>query len=210
MKNDCDLKIDWCSFEAAKYACTHYHYSKTLPAGDLIKVGVWEDDKFIGCVIFSRGTNNNIAKPYGLDRLEVCELTRVALRNHKSFVTQILSKAIKLLKSQCPGLKLIISYADGEQKHLGIIYQANNWIYEGEKDCLPYPIIINGKITHSRSVSGKYGTVSIEYLRQNVDPDAHVLEVAPKHKYLFPSDKHIKKQVLKLLKPYPKDERQTT
>ena len=43
------LKIDWASHEAAKFACVNWHYSKCLPIGKLVKVGVWEDSKYIGC-----------------------------------------------------------------------------------------------------------------------------------------------------------------
>ena len=28
-----ELKIDWATHEAAKYACLHWHYSKTIPTG---------------------------------------------------------------------------------------------------------------------------------------------------------------------------------
>jgi hypothetical protein len=37
-----DLKVDFCSHEAAKYACEHWHYSRCVPASKLIKIGVWE------------------------------------------------------------------------------------------------------------------------------------------------------------------------
>ncbi|WP_449441465.1 Mom family adenine methylcarbamoylation protein [Serratia entomophila] len=46
-------------------------------------------------------------------------------------VSQILAKAIKFLSAVCPGLRLIVSYADKDQNHHGGIYQATNWIYEG-------------------------------------------------------------------------------
>ena len=78
------LKLDWCSREAAKYAVEHWHYSKSLPSCDLITVGVWEDEVFIGAVIYSRGANPNLNKPYGLKKTEVCELARVALNIHKT------------------------------------------------------------------------------------------------------------------------------
>ena len=42
-----DLKVDWCSYEAAKYAVMHWHYSKTMPAGKTVKLGVWENGRFI-------------------------------------------------------------------------------------------------------------------------------------------------------------------
>jgi hypothetical protein len=57
-----DLRIDWATHEAAKYACEHWHYSKCMPSGKLVKIGVWEDDIYIGAIIYGRGANNNMAK----------------------------------------------------------------------------------------------------------------------------------------------------
>ncbi|WP_459208945.1 Mom family adenine methylcarbamoylation protein [Bacillus haynesii] len=55
-----DLKIAWATHKAAKFACENFHYSKCLLAGKLVKIGTWEDGKFIGVVIFSRGANGRI------------------------------------------------------------------------------------------------------------------------------------------------------
>lgn len=93
------LKLDYCSFDAARYATKNWHYSKSMPAGKLVKIGVWENDKFIGCVLFSRGANNHIGSPYKLKQDEVCELTRVALNSHQTSVTRIVAISIKMLKS---------------------------------------------------------------------------------------------------------------
>jgi len=198
------LQVDFCSFDAAQYACTHWHYSKCVPASKLVKIGAWEDDRFIGAIIFSRGASPNICKPYGMSNTEVIELTRVALRDHRAPVTQILSRAITLLKQTSPGLKLIVSYADIRQGHIGIIYQASNWIYEGKTEPAGY-IIINGVRKHSRTVGMRYKTSSIEWLKKNVDPNAHIVYDSGKHKYLMPLDKKTRKQVMRLSKPYPKD-----
>ena len=69
-----NLRLDYCDFKAAKFACLNWHYSKAVPAGKLVKVGVWENDKFIGCVLFGRGANNNMHKAFGLKVTECCEL----------------------------------------------------------------------------------------------------------------------------------------
>lgn len=111
------LEVNWCGYDAAKYACENFHYSKSVPAGKLVKIGAWEDGKFIGAVLFGRGANKSIGSPYGLSQTECCELVRVALTKHVSFVSEILSKAIKLLRQASPGLRLIVSYADIEQNH---------------------------------------------------------------------------------------------
>ena len=81
-----DLKLDWASFEAAKYACEKWHYSKCMPTGKTVKIGVWEDGKYIGVVIYSYGANNNAAKSFNLEQSQCCELTRVALTKHQSSV----------------------------------------------------------------------------------------------------------------------------
>ena len=98
-QNKVELKLDWCSFEAAKYACQNWHYSECTPAGKLIKIGIWEDSKFIGVVIYSLGANSHIGSPYNLTNVQACELTRVALKNiHITPVSKILSISIKMLK----------------------------------------------------------------------------------------------------------------
>lgn len=176
-----------------------------MPAGKTVKVGVWEDEQFIGCVIFSIGSNRNIGSPYGLTQQEICELTRVALKKHKTPVSQILAKSIKMLKRQSPGLRLIISFADETQGHLGGIYQATNWIYVGEF-AQSAGVRIKGKIVHRRTLNSRYGTSTVEWLRKHVDPRAAAVQGKPKHKYLMPLDRQMRKQVAPLSLPYPKTE----
>jgi trehalose 6-phosphate synthase/phosphatase len=36
------LKLDWCSHEAAKYACEKWHYSGRVPTSKSARIGVWE------------------------------------------------------------------------------------------------------------------------------------------------------------------------
>ena len=209
MKSDSILKIDWATHEAADYACKHWHYSKSIPVGKLVKIGAWEDDHFIGVVIFSRGANKSIGGPYGLSQTECCELTRVALRSHRHFVSEILAQAIRFLKEKCPEMRLIVSYSDIEQNHHGGIYQATNWIYEGKTEGERY-FIVNGKLTHPKSIHAKYGTGSqrLEWLRENIDSDAEVFQTRGKHKYLMPLDKKMRKQITPLHQPYPRRDEQ--
>lgn len=148
--NEISLKLDWCSYEAAKFACEKWHYAHKMVTAKTTRIGVWENNKFIGCVIFGRGANNNALKKYGLKADEGCELMRVALTKHKTPVTKILSIAIGMLKRLSPKLKLIISYADPEQGHEGTIYKAGNWEYEGLTDKVDYYTDSNGNELHWR------------------------------------------------------------
>lgn len=195
MSSKPSLRIDWATIEAAKFACTNWHYSKSIPVGKLVKVGAWEDDRFIGVVLFAYGANNNIGSPYGLVQTECCELVRVALRDHMTPVSKILSIAIKHLKKQSPGIRLIVSYADSGQGHHGGIYQATNWVYHGYFSG-ESSVVVNGRLMHRRQAYSLYGTTR---------PTGSInIPASGKHKYLFPMDEAMKKQIAPLAKPYPK------
>lgn len=199
-----ELRLDWCSHEAAKYAVVNWHYSKVMPRFKLVKVGVWEDGQFIGCVLFGSGASNALGTPYGLTPLQTCELVRVALGEHKTPVTKIVSIAIKFLKRSNPGLRLIVSFADPVQGHHGGIYQGGNWIYSGKSAPGKVYYDANGIKHHSRNVKShsyrdKRGTVNIaKSLMVSWE------EVPGKHRYLYPLDNAMRDQITPLAKPYPK------
>lgn len=199
-----ELKVDYCSYNAAKYACEHWHYSRTIPVGKLVKIGVWEDKQFIGCVLFGDGLNYD--KKLGLNYKEICELVRVALKPHKSEVTHILSKSIKLLKKYSKNLKLIVSYADSNQSHLGIIYQAGNWIYSGESKSGFLYKDKNGKLHHPRRVNERGYVVGFRGKQNKCIKPSECIKIPQKNKfrYYYPLTKKIRKQILSLSKPYPK------
>lgn len=196
------LKIDWATHEAASFAVKNWHYSKTLPVGKLIKVGVWEDGRFIGVVIYSWGANNNLGKPYGLEMTECCELVRVALTNHKTPVSRIMAIAQKFLVKKSPGLRLIVSFADPSAGHHGGIYQANGWVYCGTS-APSYEFRLNGKRLNKRAFTGSQfggGKSSIAA----IPADAVKVATPGKHRYLMPLDAAMREQIAPLAKPYPK------
>jgi hypothetical protein len=193
MQEKPNLKIDWATHEAAKYACENWHYSKCLPVGKLVKVGAWENNKFIGVVIFARGANYNMAKPYGLTQEECVELVRIAMTKHFSPISKIASLAIKFLKKQSTNLRLIVSYADPEQGHHGGIYQAMNWIYKGES-AEAVKVFYNGKWSHKKTVD------DAKVDQRNLPKK----KVAGKHTYLFALTEEVLSDIKKLAKPYPK------
>jgi hypothetical protein len=191
------LRLDWCSHAAAKYAVEHWHYSRGLPAGALVKIGVWESGEFIGVVLFSKGTCGHLVAKYGLSNIEGCELTRVALRKHTSYVSRILAIAVRMLKKQSSGLRLIVSFADPYEGHHGGIYQAGGWIYSGLTG-YKQGFSVNGRRVADRLVSQK--VKEGKWRRASLTP----VESPRKHRYLMPLDSEIRERVAKLSQPYPK------
>lgn len=190
------LKIDWATHEAAKYACENWHYSRCLPVGKLVKIGAWEDGKFIGVVLFGRGASPQLGKPYKLNQDECVELVRIGLSKHSTTVSRIVSLAIKFLRRSNPKLRLIVSFADQSQGHHGGIYQAGNWIYTGEGTAKPRLILPNGTTRHNRLYQGAN--------KAAIPIGAYWSKPEAKHRYLMPLDDEIRKRILPLSKPYPK------
>ncbi|MCX6224213.1 MAG: protein Mom [Bacteroidia bacterium] len=206
-----DLKIDWATHEAAKYAVTHWHYSKSMPVNKTVKMGVWEDGAFVGAIIFSCGSAGvgSIGKSMGIKNTEIAELARVALKIHKTNVTRIVSIALSFLKKSQTKLRLIVSYADPEKGHIGSIYQAGNWVYVGRsKPDMAY-IDGGGRRWHSRSVSESGYKIRCGVKAHCLKPSTmRAVKVEPKYKYFMPLDDEMRKQIEPLRKPYPKRDKQ--
>lgn len=193
------LRLDWCTHEAARYACENWHYAKRLPASKNLRVGVWEGGAFVGAVMFASGNNCHIGDPYGVTALQACELVRVALTSHVAPVSRILSIAGRFLAKRSPGLRLIVSYADPAQGHHGGIYQAAGWLYVGRSTEVR-GFELNGKSLHRRRFEGdNYGRD-----RDALPPGAVAVKREKKHKYLLPLDPAMRAQIAPLAKPYPK------
>jgi hypothetical protein len=167
-----------------------------MPAGKIVKIGVWEENKYIGCVLFSRGANNVLGSPYGLSQIECCELTRIALTKHFNKVSRIASIAISFLRKNSPGLRLIVSFADPEQGHHGGIYQATNWVYAGMTNAAD-EYLVHGKRMHGRSMRAAFGShIGKSFIK--------IVKGSSKHRYLMPLDAAMRVQIAPLAKPYPK------
>lgn len=199
------LRLDFCSHEAAKHAVLRWHYSRVMPAAKLVRVGVWEDGRFVGAILYGSGANRHLSRPFGLRTTEACELVRVALApGRKHPTSRCLAFSLKMLRRQSPGVQLVVSYADSKEGHLGIIYQATNFVYLGAST-QPY-LKVRGKIEHPRSLYDRYGRggQQIGWLRQHVDPNAERVEMPAKHKYVYVFSKPLRRQLEATAQPYPK------
>lgn len=196
-----NLRLDWCTYEAAKFAVKRWHYSKSLSSARNVYIGLWEANRFAGAIVFGIGAGSATnGKRFGLARTgEVAELTRIALRpGHAIAVSKAMAVAIRMLRTQSPGLRMLISFADPAQGHHGGVYQAANWIYAGmTKPDVEY--FVGSKWVHHRT-----GTFSgsVAGLPSRALPE--------KHRYLMPLDAEMRSRILPLAQPYPKRAKQAT
>lgn len=198
------LLVAACSFRAARFAVEHWHYSRRMPMPPLVCFGVWEGGRYIGAVVFGRGANKDLFTPYNLDATQGAELVRVALREHAAPVSQIVAQAVRALRCNNPGLRLLISFADPVYGHHGGIYQALGWIYTGQ--CAPDTRYrdVSGRVYHSRLVSPSgWRTQYGKRTRVPKTGDLEKFKIPGKHRYLFPLDRAMRRKLAPLARPYP-------
>ena len=189
------LRLDWCSHQAAKFAVEHWHYSKSLPGARKVYIGIWEANVFKGAIVYGLGSGsvtNGIR--YGLKRShEMAELCRIALTHHIAPVSQIIAQSVRMLKKQSPFLRLLISFADPQQGHFGVIYQAAGWLYTG-RSAPDYQYYLHGRWRHHRSATSRAKSVVGLPSRR----------IPGKFRYLYPLDKEMRRRIQPLQRPYPK------
>lgn len=207
------MRITRANNKAIEYACKRFHYAKSVPVNPLGYNVYNGNEEWCGVILYGYGSNNHIGSLYNLGQGEVLELTRVALNGKQECTSQAVAMTLKQLRKDCPMVRLIVSYADIDQAHLGTIYQATNWIYVGAKLLNQHDSswIINGKRYHGRVVSnlvrekgGLNGLTREQFIHKFYDPKAQPFYTKGKRKYLMPMDKKMRKQIQHLAKPYPK------
>ena len=168
------------------------HYAKRLPSISYA-FGLYEENKLIGVITYGMPASPNVCKGICGESYKnlVLELNRLCLLNNlKNQSSFLIANSIKML----PKPKIIVSYADTGQGHIGYIYQATNFLFTGtSKDR-----------THLAAPNGKHPRHYKEKTTERVFTHG-------KHRYIyFHGNKTEKKLLQRKLNydvlPYPKGE----
>jgi hypothetical protein len=236
-KNYCDVSKVYIALIAksiAKDIIVKKHYTHAWTAARYC-LGIYykEDnnttfngDKLIGVIVygFPVGAKAPTSVCDDLTKDNVLELTRLYCDDGygSNIESYALGQSFRWLKENDKDIKVLISYADNGQEHLGGIYQATNWIYQGlstdialmpnfgislQKD--PY------KWIHSRTVYSMWGSNNLEHLKREIGKNGYTefwrREEPPKHRYIqiLAKDKKEKRNLISRLKhpiqSYPKN-----
>ena len=190
------MRLEIASRKAIEYACKNFHYAKIVPA-HAFGFSVFNiKNEWCGVITYGGGAGAYMGSPYGLTFGKYLELNRMALNGKQESTSKAMSISIKLIKKMNPTIKLLISYADKGQNHLGIIYQSTNWYFVDESESSGEEVYYKGKWSHNRTPSEKLSKENYRLLKKRVK--------AGKYKYLYPLTIDMKELCEKLKKPYPK------
>ena len=163
-----------------------------------------ESGKIRGCICYGTPSSAPLRRGIAGDdhKNNVIELTRLWVcdsvpRNGESF---LIGRTLPLLDKE-----IVVSYAEIEQGHVGIVYQATNWLYSG-LSAKRTNWTIEGVDKHCQTLADKFTS---EEIRAQYG-DAFSLQPRPrKHRYIYlRGNKRRKKELMAALKytllPYPK------
>lgn len=179
------------------------HYSKRASifwAG----FGLVEEGKITGVVVY--GQPSPPIQRYAFDSRDfrLYELSRLVVQSKsKNAASFLVANSAKMLEQPCA----IVSYADMEQGHCGIIYQATNWIYTGATKSHDKMYVVDGVRTHPMTLRDKGITDPTRWAKEN---GIEMVKPFEKHRYFFlVGTAKQKKRMLKKLKysivdSYPK------
>jgi hypothetical protein len=184
-----------------------------------------DTEKLIGCIVYGnpvgRSAAASISDDLNID--EVYELTRLWIADipsGKNVESYCLGQSFEWLRVNRPKIKALLSYADNEAGHTGIIYQATNWLYQGNSQLalMPnYSVSMTGPENggyhwiHSRTISARYGSHNVDHLKKCIGHSFFRKRESSKHRFIYILLKgKERKKLIKRLKhpiyPYPKDD----
>jgi len=195
-----------CTLAEAKDICKNKHYLHRVPS-IVAHYGLYKDELLLGVITFGVPPSPYLMKICGEEyKGAVLELNRlwcydISPRNSESF---LISQGIKLLKRDKPNIKILVSFADAREDHLGYIYQASNWFFTGWSIPGGGSIVINGKEFHPKNLNNKYNTSDLNKLKVILNTEnIHYRPRSKKCRYVFFIGSKKEKKLLKTLCKYP-------
>lgn len=185
------------------------HYAKRVPSISY-SYGLFDKDELIGIVTYGTPSSSGLRKGICGEEYApiVIELNRLCLKyNRKNEASYLVSKSIKML----PKPSIIVSFADTEQSHLGIVYQATNFIYTGLSAKRSDWKVKGLENLHGQTIADEFRGQEnrVKLMREKYGDNFYLKPRSRKHRYLYiNANKYKRRDILSKLRysieEYPK------
>ena len=169
---------------------------------------LFDNMKMIGAMIYALPSMKSTAAKYNPDNpLRCWELRRLCCIDDTPTNTEsyFIGQTLKWLRRNTD-IEVVISYADLEFGHEGVIYKATNFIHLG-KSGGGRVLVVDGKKYHARSLNQKEKPYGRDLKRRwknknghkfwHSEQDMHFVNTKPKNIYVYYLNKKVKKKLLK-------------
>jgi hypothetical protein len=185
------------------------HYAKRIPSISYA-VGLFDGGELVGVCTFGTPASAPLRRGLCGDvwKNDVLELNRLCLlRNNPNEASLLVGRSLKLL----PKPKIVVSFADTAQGHVGYVYQATNFLYCGLSAKRTDWKVRGKEHLHGQTIADEFRGVKnrAQAMRDKYGSDFYLEPRARKHRYVtFTGGKKDKSLMLKALRytieGYPK------
>lgn len=183
-------------YEDTKPFILDIHYAHRMPPIQKA-YGLFLADELVGICSYGIPPSHTLLKGVcGPEyKKDVIELNRLVLKyNNKNEASILVGNSLKQL-----GNKIVVSYADSTQKHVGVVYQATNFIYTGITKPIKEVYLKSKPHLHHATYRGK----TYKQMEQEHGEDVGYRYRSLKHRYIiFVGDKRFKFKAKQCLR-YP-------
>jgi len=186
------------------------HYAHRFPSVSYA-FGLIVDGILTGIITYGTPASATLRRGVAGDEYscDILELNRLCLKNNnRNEASRLVGRSLKML----PKNKIIVSYADTSQGHLGVVYQATNFMYSGLSAKRTDWKLKGKEHLHGQTVAdefrGRPNRASL--MRAKYGDDFYLAPRSRKHRYIYViGSKTYRKHAIAAIKykiqPYPKD-----
>ena len=185
-----------------------WHYSHSTNGVQQTQCfALFNGEKMIGAMIYALPSMKATAAKYNPDDpLKCWELRRLCCIDDTPTNTEsyFIGQTLKWLKKNTD-IEVIVSYADLEQGHAGVIYKASNFLYLGQSGG-GRVLMVDGKKYHARSLNQKEKPYGRDLKRRwnnreghkfwDSEQDMYFVNTKPKNIYVYPLNKKQRKRIM--------------
>lgn len=169
--------------------------------------GLVIDEKIEGVCVYGQPSPPIQRSSFRGRDFKLYELSRLVIQTEvKNSASFLIGRSLQMLEKPCA----VVSYADTEHGHAGVVYQATNWLYTGATVSHDKAYIVDGKRTHPMTLRDRGITDPTRWAREN---SIQMVLPKPKHRYFFLVGSKSERQnmasrlVYPVIKEYPKMEK---
>lgn len=181
------------------------HYAKRIPSISYC-FGLFSKEELIGVVTYGTPASATLRRGIAGDDFKghILELNRLCLKyNRKNEASFLVGRSLRIL----PKNKIIISFADTLQKHVGTVYQACNFKYYGLSAKRTDWAIKGMEHLHGQTIAdiSRGQKNRSEFMRETYGDKFYLKPRSRKHRYIIVTGKSIPYSVIKYKQEsYPK------
>ncbi len=184
------------------------HYAKRWPS-ITYAFGLFDSEELVGVVTYGTPASAPLRRGIAGDQYKgmVLELNRLCLKyNRKNEASMLVGASLRMLPES-----IVISFADIEQGHKGLVYQAANFHYCGLSAKRTDWKVKGKEHLHGQTIADEFRGVENRSvaMREKYGDDFYLAPRPRKHRYIyFVGRKKFKKEAMSALlykiEPYPK------